>query len=564
MMIYPVPQNILYKSNKKYYCYNKKIEIKTNEYNNLLLNHWCKINQIPICSEGILNLKFTKLNTRELTYIEENYLISEEKYRLDIDCSDEEIMIEIEYAHDKGLWYGLNTILKMIQQQKFINARIIDYPLFKMRGFIEGFYGKPWKVEQRISMLRLLSKYGMNTYFYAPKDDIYHREKWKTLYDNKSLNELINIFDETSNNQMDFYYSIGPGLTMRYSNEDDFKCLMNKIDQLYKIGVTNFGLLLDDIPDSLQYEEDRIAFDEVINAHIHIVNKFYRALKKKDERIKLVACPLQYHGKGNEYYISKFGQGIDSQINIFWTGKNICSQEIDVIEAVNFTNGTRHKPLYWDNYPVNDAGMVNEMHMGPFLGRTKELYRYSNGLVANGMEYCEASKVPFITIASYLWNTKHYNPEECWYYSLREIIGEKDFENFKYFAEHIRYSCLEKGNSPQLSALLEKVRFKIKMNQKKDALSILKEYLIKLNDCYTMVQGKMENKVLNQELEKWIEKFLLGCKILNNCLLYLEKKEDGVLQKIKEQFIEFNQNPTVIFSHALIEFVDLIIDGKLV
>ena len=31
-------------------------------------------------------------------------------------------------------------------------------------------------------MLNLMSFYGMNTYYYAPKDDPYHRDKWDELY----------------------------------------------------------------------------------------------------------------------------------------------------------------------------------------------------------------------------------------------------------------------------------------------------------------------------------------------------------------------------------------------
>ena len=64
-------------------------------------------------------------------------------------------------------------------------------------------------------------------------------------------------------------------------------------------------------------------------------------------------------------------------VNIFWTGLDICSREITTYEAIRFIDNTKHMPLYWDNYPVNDAEMMNEMHIGPLIGREKDLYKVS-------------------------------------------------------------------------------------------------------------------------------------------------------------------------------------------
>ena len=42
-------------------------------------------------------------------------------------------------------------------------------------GYIEGFYGKLLSWNDRINIVNCLSKNKMNTYFYAPKEDINHR-----------------------------------------------------------------------------------------------------------------------------------------------------------------------------------------------------------------------------------------------------------------------------------------------------------------------------------------------------------------------------------------------------
>ena len=50
------------------------------------------------------------------------------------------------------------------------------------RGFIEGYYGNPWSVEDRAELMKFGGYYKMNTYFYAPKDDPKHKDKWDILY----------------------------------------------------------------------------------------------------------------------------------------------------------------------------------------------------------------------------------------------------------------------------------------------------------------------------------------------------------------------------------------------
>ena len=42
---------------------------------------------------------------------------------------------------------------------------------FQRRGYLEGFYGKPWTDAQRRDMIALMAAHGMNTYAYGAKDD---------------------------------------------------------------------------------------------------------------------------------------------------------------------------------------------------------------------------------------------------------------------------------------------------------------------------------------------------------------------------------------------------------
>jgi hypothetical protein len=63
-----------------------------------------------------------------------------------------------------------------------ISAVIADFPSFAERGVVEGFYGTPWTHQDRVDILRFEGAHGMNVYYYAPKDDPYHRKLWRDAY----------------------------------------------------------------------------------------------------------------------------------------------------------------------------------------------------------------------------------------------------------------------------------------------------------------------------------------------------------------------------------------------
>ena len=72
--------------------------------------------------------------------------------------------------------------------------------------------------------------------------------------------------------------------------------------------------------------------------------------------------------------------------------------------------------------------MGYELHIGPYRGRDPHLWRASTGIVANGMELFEASRIPFATIADYLRDPEGYDPEASWQRAIRDVVGEADHE----------------------------------------------------------------------------------------------------------------------------------------
>ena len=495
---------------------------------------------------GVFPVEINISDSRRTTYIEELSMLSDEKYFITV--SNEKIVIEASCR--RGVFRAVHTLAKLIKKNEIRTGTLEDYPLFSRRGYIEGFYGATWKQEKRLSVMRLMAANGMNSFYYAPKDDEYHRAKWREVYPEKELSELKSIFDTATENEIDVCWCVGPGLTYKYTSETDFEALIAKFMNVYSIGVRNFGLLLDDIPSDFQYEDDATVYDSVVDAHIELINKVFRTLKNADSDITLTVCPTQYCGECDDYYISKFGKGIPSEIKIFWTGRQICSSFLTCREADDFMRATAHMPLYWDNYPVNDAEMFQEMHLGAVKGRDKELYRHSEGLISNVMEYAECSKIPLLTIADYLWNPVAYDCDNSLVNAQQEILGEKA-EIFKYIADHLCVSCVSRYGSELMSEVLSHLSFLVATGDTQKAICEFKEYNKKMRECLATVSDTSVE--LFAEMQKWVRKFSLCCDVLDAILaVWVENTPEN--KTILSELIEkYNSDAVVLAGFCLRE-----------
>ncbi len=538
-MIYPIPQ----KNNLNGEKVNIKSVSVSGDFKDLAEKIFSSYN---IENRNGFNVEIKVTDSKKTTYIDSLSRLTDEKYFITV--TDDKVVVEA--SSKRGVFRAVHTLCKLIENDELKTGELEDYPLFEARGYIEGFYGKTWSNKKRLSVMSLMAKYGMNTFYYAPKDDIYHREKWRDLYPENELNALKNLFVFATENELDFAWNIGPGLTYKYTSEEDFNYLIEKIKSIYKIGVRTFGLLLDDIPWEFQYEEDKERFDGIVDAHIYLINKTYKALKEFDNTISLTVCPTQYSGDEKGYYISKFGQGIPSDVKMFWTGAEICSRVLTVRESDELFRSTNHKPLFWDNFPVNDCEMFQEMHLGAIIGRDKELYKHCEGLISNVMEYAECSKIPLMTIADYLWNPVCYNPEKSLKNAHKELLGEKA-ELFGYFADHLGVSCLSKYSSAFMSDKLSHINFLLSTGDKEGALKEFKEYNTNMRKCLEMLQDTSVS--LFAEMQKWVNKFSMCCDVLDAIYNQWENPTEENFVILKDLTEKYNSDGTSLTGFCLRE-----------
>ena len=385
-------------------------------------------------------------------------------------------------------------------------------PDFAVRGIIEGFYGRPWSDEARLDMIDFAARNRFNTFLYAPKDDRFLRREWRTPFDDTSRLRLEEVVTRCLSRDIDAMVGISPGLSMRYSSRGDSGLLAEKIVSIIETGATRIALLFDDIPPTLQHPEDIDAFPDLASAHAQTANRIHDVVGPD---LPLVVCPTIYWGAGDEDYISRLGAELDPRVDLFWTGRAICSPAITSEEAAHFSRVNRRPPLYWDNYPVNDVAMSNEMHIGPYQNRDSVLDRFSHGVMANAMEYPEASKIALATIADYLWDPAGYEPDRAWEAAVTQVAGDADSKAMMTFADTVRASCLSDPEPQGLTKALQRLAFQIEV-QDHAAGADLAAFAGELTAAAEHLLGDdVENQSLQAELMPWLLKFRRGAEAVD-------------------------------------------------
>jgi hypothetical protein len=309
-------------------------------------------------------------------------------------------------------------------QENGAEAVIADYPSFPIRGIVEGFYGPPWSHADRLDVLRFEGQHGMNIYIYGPKDDPYHRKLWREPYPPEQLKHMGELADTARDNFVDLSFAISPGLSMIYSSEADFQTLAHKLESVGKLGISNFALFLDDVPQDLVHPEDRARFKTLAQAHIQLINRLYDHLKSLSPKNRLTVCPTTYTNEwGNRDYIRELGAGVNPEVPLDWTGTEVIPRTVTAAQAEEWGGYIRRKPLVWDNYPTNDSNPW-WLNLDPLRGREAGLFAATQGLFSNPMYQAHATLIPLQTVADYLWNPRAYDPEKSQMNALVSQYGQ--------------------------------------------------------------------------------------------------------------------------------------------
>ncbi|MEG1310425.1 MAG: protein O-GlcNAcase [Romboutsia sp.] len=371
-----------------------------------------------------------------------NREIKNSGFRLDVDAEKE---VVIEASDERGIRNGYTEFCNHIKKTSkgiYVPKLIINHePTLKLSGIIEGFYGTPWTHENRLDCIRFIGQECMNTYMYAPKDDVYHRDKWRILYPECKVLEFKEMINECKKNHIEFYYMIAPGKDFDFTIEDEYIALKSKLMQLIKLGISNFGVLMDDIEYRISDQTKR-KFPTPAHAQAYIVNNIYYFLKENLEDFSLVMCPTEYDIDYDTPYLHTLGKNLLSEIKVFWTGNETLSHRITKESFENIQSILNHDIIIWDNIPVNDFEKDKEfIFIAPYENRSPYLSSNNlDGIVLNPMDKWEASKFTLASFAQYAWNANDFRGKDDFKKAIQRVIGAEFTEDMYILSQYFRNS----------------------------------------------------------------------------------------------------------------------------
>jgi len=283
-------------------------------------------------------------------------------------------------------------------------------------GVIEGFYGRPWTHTQRLTLIRQLPSWGLNTYFYAPKDDLKHRALWRQPYDEVEIAAMRALVSACGAQGVHFIYGLSPGLDIEFSSDEELQQVKSRLVQMIEIGAVRFALLFDDLPGQMT-PRDRGRFGSVAAAQCHVTNQVSQWLTTQVTDARLLFCPTPYCDRMDRAnlaggdYLDELGELLDPAIEVFWTGPEIISADIPVTSIERLSERIKRPPVIWDNLHANDYDQ-RRLYCGPY-NRGPELRRHVRGILSNPNNEFPINEIPLRTLGAYL-NHDDYEPRRAY------------------------------------------------------------------------------------------------------------------------------------------------------
>ncbi len=405
-------------------------------------------------------------------------------------------------ASNEGLYYGVMSFRQLLQDKKDCGylpvVSISDYPSIPLRGIVEGYYGYPWSFKEKMGLITDSSKYKMNVYIYAPKDDPYHKDRWRDLYPDDKAEELRQLAEVSKAHNVSFCWNIHPGNI--YGTGNDFDLLMKKFEQLYELGVRQFGVSYDDINGSYA------------RRHVDVINKVNKEFVQKKGDVKpLIVVGTRYAqawGPSVESYLKPFLTGLDDDVIVMWTG----AETMGTLNKADFEwpgkqTGSTRKLAAWWNYPVIDYA-DGKMLMGPLDG----VYNDADNLLGvflNPMPHAQASRISIFSGADYCWNLDGFEKMSSWRRAIKELVPNEK-EAFERFADNLAFLQKEKLDFDESRYIKDKLAEFMSVLSKKESIAekgadLKKEFELLIADCDVL--RNMENKDLFKEIEPFVNAY---------------------------------------------------------
>ncbi len=223
---------------------------------------------------------------------------------------------------------------------------------------------------------------GMNTWWYAPKEDAAHRLAWRTPYSSTWRDAFRRFCQSSREHGITITAGMAPGMDFDFSQVTagyDIHCLAKKTEGLLEDGAEVAALLLDDI-DPL-FTERSGDFASEGEAHAALANELGQRLGRG-----LLVVPRIYANELHHEcpdYLPTFSKHLDDAHAIVHCGSDVVSREVSLADCRAHTGDSTHRVLVWDNLYANDY-CPRRLFVGPWRGRSgiDEFFLNPTGLPA--------------------------------------------------------------------------------------------------------------------------------------------------------------------------------------
>jgi hypothetical protein len=294
-------------------------------------------------------------------------------------------------------------------------------PLTPELGVIEGYFGRPWRHEDRKQVLERLRALGFSFFHYAPKADAFLRRRWREPHPEAALAELAELSAHGRSLGLRFGVGLSPFELYRDFSAAAQRDFVAKLRSLDAIGIDDLAILFDDTRGDVPH---LAALEAEI---VHTAQANTRAGR-------VLMCPTYYaddrmldivFGERPPGYLQDLGRRLDPRVGVYWTGEEICAREFSPGHLARVADDLGRRPTLWDNYPVNDGPRMSRfLHLRGFTGRRPGIAGQVAAHAINPALQPHLSLIPAATLAAGYRDGDGYAYMRAFRDAARALAGE--------------------------------------------------------------------------------------------------------------------------------------------
>ena len=440
---------------------------------------------------------------------------------------------------DAAYW-GVATLKMMLSSFEgdvLLGAQIEDWAGIEFRGFVEGFYGG-WDYETRAELMEFARDVKMNMYVYASKTDAYHTNRWADLYpesDIRQIEELVKIGQQTK-----CYYvwsvhlgSFFSGLSIAGTPalyEQRYTQLVNKLTQLYNVGVRKFDILNDDFGSGSHADV------------VTVLNRLNEEFIIPKGCQPITYCPQGYNKAWSNWDSTKTEldtlKNLDDSIILYWTGDDV-NTPITQSTVDYVANKTGQPICFWLNYPVNEHAKSG-MFLGDITYYARDGVTGLKAAVSNPSRFGQSNKVALFQLAALFWNNSDYSAhaQDVWLDSFN-YLEEGVEEAYRTIGRNVA-NCPNSGRIgsgfPESEYIRENLQAVTAAVQNGEPIADLPDTRILMDEFANILsaveyfRANCQNADLVAELEPWLKSLqgvTTAAQAALNSILALENGSDA-------------------------------------